>query len=177
MQLFKVLTIATSTLFLSTPASLAGPLAADLAPSFSSALAAAPSFPGCRTDFRTSDEKGCEVQDDVVQLGKQLYIQDDSKFVEIVAKQLSHIESAATYRYLPILLASLSRDSRLVEPLRKLAAIEKSSKLKFDYATQTLSRLSQGSCSPAANDNPRFREVCTLLDRDFNRIRLNKGLR
>lgn len=172
-----MLAIATSTLILSIQASLAGPPAVDLGPSFSNALASTPSFPGCRTDFRTSDEKACELQEDVVRLGKQLYIQDDSKFVEIVAKHLSRIEGAATYRYLPILMASLSRDTRFLEPLKKLTATEKSLKLKFDYATQTFARLSQGSCGPAAKDDPRFREICTLLDQDFNRIRLTKGLK
>ena len=161
---------------LGTQAGFAAP-ASNIGDRFAKGLFSTPSFPGCRSERRSADPKGCQAQEEVIRLGKQIYIENDSKFVSTVELGLTSIQGKSTYRYLPVLLASLARDSRFVQALRRVSRLEGKAGIRFDYATHAVERITLGTCKSLGSDHPNFREICDLEDQDFNRIRRTKNLK
>ena len=143
---------------------------------------------GCYTRLFVVNVQRCRQMDEVLALGRSVYISDDQAFVRIVSSEIEGISGADSYNYLAVLIATLSKDKRFEKPLSKLAEMESaapiptttsrsgpdSKRIVFKYAGKSLERLTSGKC--AAVDEPNYREVCAYTDPQFDRIRLLKGI-
>ena len=112
--------------------------------------------------------RSCERAQKVFQLGKSLYLRDSAAFISGVKGALDKVTSAKNYNYLAVLLAAASGDSRVKQPLEKLAAREKKQNIMFQYAARALEKIDSGQCESATP----YEELCTFQDAQFTRARL-----
>lgn len=126
---------------------------------------------GCHGVLESPSEDACRKEEDVIRLGKQLYLDNQKEFVRVLSEELGRIRGSSSYNYLAVLVATLSRDKRLVPPLEKTAQVEIDQGIRNRYAAAALQKLQKGKCSPPLSKQPEYEELCGYEDTDFNRLR------
>jgi len=112
----------------------------------------------------------CRQMEEVLSLGKRLYLLSQAEFVRVVTQELKRSKNAESYNYLAVLTAVLSKDKRLRAPLSSVARTEELQQIRYKYAAAAVARLSLGKCPEAILKEPNFTEICTFEDPDFNRL-------